>query len=409
MDGDLFPKRRGRTGRAWRGWSIPRYVHEKLETMEVSFSVEHPDYPREQPFITVDPTPPARAGLWERIKGLAVFASIQISGKTIHRIELKPPTVIMVRATLEGRSVVTNLFALCSSFLFRGPEGWKPVEGEGIQTGQAEPGTSTILTYHRASDGSDYFGEAVSVDGEPGKTNVVTGELERGLAVSGTISTNVPRPVKRGRVIARMKLGTSERSMFWTGWGEIQEDGSFVLSPMPRGELMLVAMCDGFVSVSRGPQTLPQKFDLREEENRVVIAMEPTATAEIFVAGPDQKPLGGATVRFSPNVQWGNASTILMGDAFDSRSIFIPMEPTAAKPEALWTYGGETDANGQLRVDNLPENVSHFGAGHPDFEMPIRNKGQGNSATRSEDIRLRKGETTRVSVRMQRKGTEVLE
>jgi hypothetical protein len=54
--------------------TYPRYVHEKLETREVSMLVEHPDFPSERPFITVDETPPAKEGLWGKLQGVGIAA-----------------------------------------------------------------------------------------------------------------------------------------------------------------------------------------------------------------------------------------------------------------------------------------------------------------------------------------------
>lgn len=385
----------------------PRYVVEKLETREVSMSVRHPDFPPERPFIVVDRTPPSKAGLWGKLQGFGLAAYVLISGRSVERIELKRPATIVVKATLDGKSTGTNLFAVCSTHMFAGTAAWSPCGNEGIQTRQAAPGANTVFVYHRSDSGRDYFAPVAKVNAVVGETNLVEVQLELGRMIEGIISTNVPRPVQKGRVVARLRLDPEE-SMFWSGWADAAEDGKFQLPPFPGGEVLLAGMCAGFVSKSSGPQTLPQKFAVEADRADLILEMEPTATAEIIVIGPDQKALEGASVRFSPNVQWGNASTILMSDAYDSRALFIKMEKDLADPEPHWTYGGKSDASGLARVENLPENSRNFGASHKDFEMPIQ-KQPGSTGSRNESIILRKGEVTRVTVRMQARGAEVLE
>jgi hypothetical protein len=311
-----------------------------------------------------------------------------------------------VSARRSGILVGTNLFALCSTHWSGGPEAWKPLDGVGIQTKQAAPGENVIFAYHRTAEGDDYFGEARKLKAEAGGTNRLDFELERGVLVAGRLSTNVPRPVTKGRVIARRTLDVSS-SISWATWAPIEHDGTFKLPPLPPGELKLVAMCEGYVTPSLASQTLPDKIEATTDRDDVELTLAPTATAEIVVVGPAQKPLAGVKVNTWPNIQWGNLSTILMSDAFDSRVVFLGGNAQRLAP--FWNYEGITDSNGVARIENLPPNVNSFSASHKDFELPIQGKGPGSSGSRTEKISLQPGAVTRTGIKMQARGTDILE
>ena len=85
--------------------------------------------------------------------------------------------------------------------------------------------------------------------------------LEKSASVRGKLDENVPRPVKNGRVVAEIiqppAQPLSGSGLTWRDWAKIEEDGSFALDGLPRGDVQLIAMCDGFIAESG---TAPNRF-----------------------------------------------------------------------------------------------------------------------------------------------------
>jgi hypothetical protein len=178
----------------------------------------------------------------------------------------------------------------------------------------------------------------------------------------------------------------------------------------------MIGVCDGFVS-RNGPikrQTnvrTPQLFRLGTNDEQMVLLMEPAAQCEVVVSDDKDQPLEGATVRFWPNIMWAETGTTIFGfDAWDSEQLYR----TGTRPE--WKsmfenrerlFMADTDAKGVALVRNIPAYTQSFAVAHTNFEMPVYYAY--GAAHRETNVDLAAGETTRVTVKMQRKGMQYLE
>jgi hypothetical protein len=61
----------------------PHYVIERLETEQISFAVDHPDFCPDRPFRVVASSPPANAPLQEKLKYLALRLARKVSARRI--------------------------------------------------------------------------------------------------------------------------------------------------------------------------------------------------------------------------------------------------------------------------------------------------------------------------------------
>ena len=79
----------------------------------------------------------------------------------------------------------------------------------------------------------------------------IDAELKPGVRVEGRLADNVPRPIKNGRVVARVvetETGMVNDSR-WDAAADIAADGTFVFESLPpNAELQVTAICDGWVS-----------------------------------------------------------------------------------------------------------------------------------------------------------------
>src|SRR6185503_17181664 len=148
-----------------------------------------------------------------------------------------------------------------------------------------------------------WFSPVVAITAAAGKTNEVEVELGPCVKLAGRLDETVPRPVRKGRVIAQVSPPE------WHAWSEVRDDGSFEIASLPQGDLEIVALCDGYVSTN-GPGQFPhmhypQKYSLDTNDLSVTVGMMPTAALEVTVTDDQGKPLKDAVVAAWPNVRYG--------------------------------------------------------------------------------------------------------
>jgi len=137
--------------------------------------------------------------------------------------------------------------------------------------------------------------------------------------------------------------------------------------------------------------------------------MEPTAQCEVTVLEEVGRPLAGAVAVFSPNVLWaGNGSTVFADSLFNSEDMLC----NAHQPDREMVrertnndFRARSDDRGVALVE-LPAGSQSYSVSHTNYEMPIQRAF--GSPQRSGSVQLSAGETTRVVVKMQKKGTEAL-
>jgi hypothetical protein len=171
-------------------------------------------------------------------------------------------------------------------------------------------------------------------------------QMRPGTRVRGTLSDNVPRPLK-GYVVATSapkpaadSWTEKDPSVVWHDWVEVAPDGSFVFESLPRsGELQLIAICDGWISstVSDEPRTLVagQVFKIEDDEHSFVVKMEPTGTLDVSLVTEDGKPFTEGQISSWPNQHYLKGGSTLLGRRFRSA---IQIQNQLLPPDARMAY-----------------------------------------------------------------------
>ena len=156
----------------------------------------------------------------------------------------------------------------------------------------------------------------------------IDAELKPGVRVEGRLADTVPRPIKNGRVVARIVEAQTGwiNGSYWEAAADIATDGTFVFASLPpTSDLQVTAICDGWVSKNPtddevedrwkqvygqalDPHRLhmglvfPQVFRLEGDSIKATIPMSRTATYEVTVLDENDQPIPGARVGHWPNV-----------------------------------------------------------------------------------------------------------
>lgn len=396
----------------------PAFVVERLETGEISFSVDHPDFCPERPFRTVDAAPPRNAKLLEKLQH---FGNV-----LLRRVRARPEPVVLKRGAIVQVSgyigsrdgFVTNLFADVAGFWFASStSAWRDISAAVRECRRIPEGNRTLRLAHAAADGSIYFSEIESFTAVAGATNRFELELKRGSRLFGRLDDAVPRPITNGRIVLEViPPGFQKRGdrLHWHAWTMPAPDGSFSFDSLPPGVVEIVALCDGFVShnppSSRRGLRVPQAFTNPPPDQPVVIAMEPTATLEVTALGERGQPLPGARAWLWPNVIWADwGTTVLVSDLYNSADFLRPNPPDLKKlleQRSRVVFEAVTDSNGVALLRNLPVETDAFMVSHADFELPVRM--DSGEPTRARSVRLTPGETNHETVTLQKRGTEFI-
>jgi hypothetical protein len=303
------------------------------------------------------------------------------------RIMLSDATTIEVRAHREQHpALVRRLYPVLSGPLFDTPN-WS--ERDGVLTIRRVDTTGDHLSrwlriVHVPDHGPPLYSDLIDLRlraENPIRLDVV---MKAGARVLGRLAEEVPRPVKNGRVVARIVHGARARESWkWEATAPIQADGSFVLESLPAEEhLQLIALCDDWVSPSPslaevnayskennfpelqyvGPNSrfvYPRLYRLKGPLVHVAVPMRRTASCEVAVDDDAGKPIPGASVEFWPNQIFFNTGAQMLGTGFDSLKLIQSQTPTTQAPTAdmrrFWSaYSAKTNTRGLATVRNLP-------------------------------------------------------
>jgi hypothetical protein len=392
-------------------------MDEQLETGVIIVRVNHPDYCADLPERVVDASPPANAPFKEKLK----YVGARLTGKVRARpdpVVLKRGGVLRVTGFIGTRdNVVTNLAAEVSERWKAGTSYWHHV-GSALWTKKAVPGKTFLRAMCFPPNGPAYFSSMISFMVGAGKTNLIDLNLEPGVRVTGRLDDSVPRPVIDGRVLVRVFEESEDwitSAPVWVAWRPVTEDGRFAFESLPPGRMEIIGTCDGFVS-SNGPpwkgqvtrERIPQQFRIAAPGREITVQMEATAACEVTILDDTGKPLPGAKAGFSPNAWWADGSTTIFGETYNSEDEFRITAPPAWKDIVNLTREcfQVSDANGVALVRTLPAGSQDYSVTHTNYAMPI--SGTGAFRYRSASVYLSPGETGRVTVRMQKLGTEEL-
>lgn len=183
------------------------------------------------------------------------------------------------------------------------PTLWGDADGGRRRTGSIKDGTWQTMLVKLQDEGPTLFSDVMSLRYRLKQKLLLNNiRLETGAVVRGTLSDNVPRPVK-GYIVAASVPKPAEDfnsktapSLVWYDWTDVAEDGTFEFESLPRGgELQLIAICEGWISKTSIPDAghyvMGQLFDVDAATVDVELEMEPTGTLEVEVFAPDGKPL----------------------------------------------------------------------------------------------------------------------
>jgi hypothetical protein len=109
-------------------------------------------------------------------------------------------------------------------------------------------------------------------------------------------------------------------------------------------------------------------------------------------------------------VLWGgNGSTVFANDTYNSEDYFrtgVPTDWLTSRRLTEDDFRAVSDSNGVALVRTLPAGNQNYSVTHSNYAMPILRTGF--DAGRSASVNLSSGETGRVTVKMQKTGTETL-
>ena len=395
----------------------PPFVIEHLETGEISFSIDHPDFCPDRPFRTVDAAPPVNAKLPEKLRHFGKVLLRRVRARPAP-VVLKRGAIVQVSGYIGSRvASVTNLTADVSDFWVASTNNpWLKITPALRECRRIPTGNRTLRLAHAAADGSIFFSEIESFVAVAGATNRFELELKRGRRLFGRLDDSVPRPITNGRVVMEVIPPGSQKGgdrHQWHAWTALAPDGTFSFDSLPPGVVEIVVLCDGFVSrnppFARRSLRVPQAFTNPPPDESVVIAMEPTAALEVTALGERGQPLPGARVAVWPNVIWADwGTTILCSDLYNSADLLRPNPPDR---KTFWEnhntdFDSVADSNGIAVVKNLPIGTDEFVVQHAEYELPVRK--DSGEATRARSMRLIPGETNRQTVTLQKRGTDFL-
>jgi hypothetical protein len=376
----------------------PEYVveEEHLRTVQISFSVNHPDFS------------PARPTTFP----------VDGSGEPVR---LTPGARVEVSAFYgPGRLPIEDLVPNLSGHL---RWKWNSDRGGRYVCNQVTTGPAMIQLMGTLPDGGIGFSEARPFLAEAGRPSVLSFELKPGIRLEGQLDARVPRPVRNGRVVIcvrppefpalvpdifyklRQTYGDFE---CWSTHRVIDADGRFVFESLPPGEASLTVHGDGFCSTAGtlGPAGavppagfgVPQNFPLVAPVTRYTVETESTAALRFRVVDLADAPVPGATVYVNPNVLL--IGTGIFGDVSRHRH---GEEPLASPPSLpAMPYSAVTDGSGMATIRDVPAFTSWYSVEHPNFVMRMpqaRNERIGRLRTK-----LLPGSTNEIQVVVEPKG-----
>jgi len=380
----------------------PKYVKEKLETGQMTWTVTHPDFILFRDDFSVD-VDPAEIKMKRGFK-IAVSA---VDGKT-------------------GKRLTEDLYAVVG----RGVT-WK-LTTNGTLVSTTMPKTKRFLRVVELNEGQPArYSERIEVKPEDkSRVLIKDAKVSRGTRVVGKLDENVSRPVNNGYVVAQIGFQPSGDPNNWNGywvWSdrvEIQEDGTFVFESLPSDEvLQMIPVCDGWIPKTPKPAevakffpnetgrlgrwaAVPQPIKLEGDEVEATLKMVKARKVRVTVVGPDDQPIVGANVGCSPNQKWFLGGSQIYGEGYVlTKHLVEEREGGAPSYTPSNPYSSVTDEDGIAEMGNLPANCKsgYLLISHDDFELPVV------ARERVFEYEFADSGVTEVTVKLQKKGTEVID
>jgi hypothetical protein len=244
---------------------------------------------------------------------------------------------------------------------------------------------------HLPGDGPPQFSwpMIMPVHAEGDDATEMIAKVSAGARVEGQLDATVPRPVRNGRVFARVCVpgdAMSERPEFsqltWEDWADIRADGSFEFASLPpMADLELLAYCDGYVSrpveaekflaaaTRYGPEpemregnSYPQLFRLGRDTMNPVLLMEPAASCILTFVDQAGHPVSGVRVRASlPIGGIGNSESAYCNYHRTTRACLAnPQADIEHFREKTGRFEAISNSSGEATLRDLPLQVGWF-------------------------------------------------
>jgi hypothetical protein len=358
----------------------PAHLSEHVETGSIKVVVEHPDFvPNHSERVVAMPCPR------------------QISLKAwgdyfAWRFGRKDPVVMQQGAILKVRMSDDSpgprdaaMYVQIAGWENEDTNVWIHPESGVAVTRRLPPGTHSIRAVAFDAEDCGWFSDVIDINAVGGQTNEVTVALKRGLTIHGKLDAIVPRPVANGRVTANVRPKGVEPSGLapkWRAWSDIRADGTFDIGSLPPGEVEIIAICDGYVSLNaKGDYSqvhYPQRYSLETNELAINLEMEPTATLEVGVMDERGRPLKNANVQAYPVSQFaGDAGQSILGaDCYLTAELiregparWLRVGPTILL--ASTNYCPMTDNRGRVLIRNLPVEFRWLTVQNSKYILPL--------------------------------------
>ncbi len=380
---------------------FPRFIVERVRSVELSFGVDHPDFAHARPFVQVATPLRSTTPFVERFAFL--FEEFRLRGR-VETITLKRAGALELTATLGGRQLpATDFHAQLASANGIFNSSFQR-DGNRLYTKRVPIGDFIVRAVCVLS-GTNYFSEVKSLVSNKGETNSLNLTLAPGRNLTGRIE-NVDGPVTNGWVNIRVvnhspRVTGSGELITWADFVEIKPTGDFVVRGLPEGSLECVALCDGFLSENPPGarySVQPRVFDFPATSD-IILPMRGSSAASIRVLNPEGKPLAGASVHFWPNIQWAKYWSTIFASDFSRDAEVLGQEQPWLSRQSKRVFTRTTDANGTALIRELPPGSTEYLVEHDSFELPM------NSFTRRYlPLKLLPGETNFAAIRLEKKG-----
>jgi hypothetical protein len=278
-------------------------------------------------------------------------------------------------------------------------------------------GSGQVMLVRLDGERATEFSPVAELDLEQGATVRQALDIHPAVQIRGTLSDNVPRPVKNGRVSARTLPSNPKREhVDWTSWAAVAEDGTFVINNWPADQtVQIIALCDGFMAESgAAPEVVekppvhdsfsrPQVFPPEAQREPIVLRMTPMVRCAIETVNEQGAPVPGVKVESCPNVGWWNTGSQIYCAPLMHRENWLLKHDYSAAVDKQYEqpFLTVTDDSGHGTID-LPVGSEDFSATQADFELPVV---RGRRDHRFDVIA---GETPTIRLVLQPKGTEYL-
>jgi hypothetical protein len=375
-------------------YPILRDAKEKVKTLSVSVRFEHLRYSC----------------------GDTKHIDVPLADDGPYKVVMTATASIDLKPLIDGKAVpLDEIYALWSN-----PRSWS-VEGapEKLASGHLRihgflPSENRVLLARMVDDVVTHFSDVVVFMTTAGGQEEHDVPLIPANRIVGSLSDNVPRPVRQGRVVARTIPKQSDgNNVTWMDWAEVSADGSFVFEAWPATEsLQLIALCDGYIATSgeapsedlklpKDPYYRPHSFPAGSTD--IVVPMKALSPVTVTITDASNAPVKDVFVAAAPNVGWWNyGSQIYARNLAKGNNILKKRNGMNALDKPFPSlFEGNTDSRGSITLQ-LPAGTQYIAAWNDHYELPI------SLGSRDAKIRVREGNPLDIKLLAQPIGTEQL-